>query len=107
MSLNHLELKEIRLRLGWSVAEMARRVGVDRQIVAEWESNLTIPDAEMINHYLAMLSHVEEFSERVRQMPLAESLLRDEHLDQVSESELLAWESGDIEFKPNSEPEIS
>jgi transcriptional regulator with XRE-family HTH domain len=105
MSLNHLELKEIRLRLGWSLAEMARRVGTERQMVQEWESNLSRPDPEMLRHYQAMQSHVNENSERVRQMPLAETALRDEHLQQISEDEVLRWEVEAREAKLQIESE--
>lgn len=37
------KIKELRLRLGWSQAEFARRLGCRQQTVSEWETNIYQP----------------------------------------------------------------
>lgn len=90
--MNHLELRELRLRLGWSLAEMSRRMGCHQSLVLKWESNHQNPDPEIIRQYLSLRSFVDEQAERTRQMPLAESLLKDEQLSQCSQEEVIEWE---------------
>ncbi len=72
---------------------MARRMGCDQSLVLKWESNYQEPDPGVIRQYISLRSFVEEHAERTRQMPLAESLLKDEQLSQCSQEEVIAWES--------------
>lgn len=95
--MNHLEFREVRLRLGWSLAEMARRMGCHQSLILKWESNHKTPDQETIRQYMSLRSHVDEQAERMRQMPLAESFLKGEHRSQCSQEELIEWERITIE----------
>ncbi|MCB0407963.1 MAG: helix-turn-helix transcriptional regulator [Bdellovibrionales bacterium] len=92
MNLTHRDFKKIRLRLGWTIAEMARRMGCHQELVIQWESNQQTPDVEMIQQYETIQFYLEEQSEFVRHQPVAESMLKGEHLQQVSLEDVLAWE---------------
>lgn len=103
--MNHHEFREIRLRLGWSLSEMARRMGCHQTLILKWESNHEIPDQEVVRQYMSLQSFVDEQAERTRQMPLAESLLKDEQLSQCSQEEVIAWELSADSDSEDSDPD--
>lgn len=87
------QFKQIRLRLGWSLSEMARRMGCKMKLVARWESLEELADPDVIRQYDSLLNLVDVQSEFVRQTPIAESYLKDGQLQQVSVEEVLEWET--------------
>ena len=105
--MNHLEFRQLRLRLGWSLAEMARRMGCHQSIILKWESNHLTPDPEVVRHYESLLALVDEQAERTRQMPIAESLLKDEHLSQCSEDDVVQWETLNLDEASSSNEDDS
>lgn len=78
------EIRELRLRLGWSAAEMARRLGCSVHLVLTWEAGQNRPDVEVHRQFAFLQSWVEENSARITQSPLAEVVLSREHLAQVT-----------------------
>jgi transcriptional regulator with XRE-family HTH domain len=83
-----LELKELRLKLGWSLSQMCRRLGIDKSLVAKYEAGKKKPDRETLIQYEALFSVLEEQSRKNQIRPLADSLLQAESLQQVSEDVL-------------------
>jgi DNA-binding transcriptional regulator YiaG len=83
------DFKNIRQRLGWSRAEMARRHGADLDVIDAWETGRVSPDSGALNQYRFLLSGVEEASDHVAQAPLAEAKIDAENLAQVTRREIL------------------
>lgn len=88
MSRSSTELKELRLRLGWSLSEMCRRLGCARDIVLAIEAGEKEPDREALIQYEALFSVLEEQSRKNQIRPLADSVLQAESLQQISEDSL-------------------
>ncbi|MBX7232506.1 MAG: helix-turn-helix domain-containing protein [Bdellovibrionales bacterium] len=84
------ELRRIRLRLGWSVAEMARRLDCPLDFVFKMESgedNIPQKYSDQLYHWS---NQIEEISSRVAQIPWAETNMNKKSLSQMSQDEL--WE---------------
>ena len=90
--LHQKNFKVIRQRLGWSLAEMARRMGCSTELVVKWESLKTRADSAVVRQYEALLNQIEIQCEFVRQSPLAETYLKDGQLQQASSEEVTEWE---------------
>lgn len=88
MEWNAQEIRGLRLRLGWSAAELGRRLGVSVVRVMEWEAATSLVDSESINHLCFLRAFVEQNSLRVQQMPLAEVVMNKEQLLQVTHHRL-------------------
>ncbi len=89
MDLNHREIRTLRQRLGWSLAEMARHMGCTTQMVQAWEDGTAQPDPEVMNqlHYLNF--HVDRKSHMVAQIPLAEKEMESRGVAQLTHRDLL------------------
>ena len=83
------ELRIIRQRLGWSTAEMARRLGEDSAHVAAIEAGERPPGPSVLNQYHFLLHGLDVDAESIRQTPHAERHLESEGLAQVTHRELL------------------
>ena len=89
MILNPEDIKQLRQRLGWSVAEMARRMGCSVEIVIAWEDGHQSPDGEIINQMEYLDSYCRSSSERTLQTPMAEKMMQDDRLSQLTHRDLL------------------
>lgn len=83
------EIRNLRQRLGWSQAELARRMGCNSQLVQSWESESATPDTEAMNQLCFLRNHVESSSDRVAQMPLAEKEMQSRGVGQLTGRDLL------------------
>lgn len=92
MSWSDKELRQLRLRLGWSLSEMARRLGCHQQQMIDMESGRVELDPEVINQCHYLNSFLEEQCQAVQKRPLAEILLKERRLEQISEALVLEWE---------------
>lgn len=84
------DIRRLRQRLGWSVVEMARRMSCKTEMVVSWEQGESAPDVESRNHLNHLWAFVEAHAERMAQGPVAERLMKDRKLDQVTRDEVLA-----------------
>jgi transcriptional regulator with XRE-family HTH domain len=82
------EIKNLRLRLGWSIAEFSRRMGVMPDMVEKWEvgSGQATPDDVLQLERLAF--HVEGYSEQTSRNAKCEVLMNSQSLEQVHESDV-------------------
>lgn len=87
--MNGQEIRKLRQRLGWSLAEMARQVGASVDIIANWELDAERPDPDTINHLRQLTFHVETYSEQILQLPIAEKEMEDRGMSQLTHRELL------------------
>ncbi len=78
------QIRSLRLRLGWSAAELGRRLGCSADLVMRWESAKARPDAEVFNQLSFLVAYVEQNALRLTQFPLAEAVMEREHLAQVT-----------------------
>lgn len=82
------KIRTLRLGLGWSQAEFARRLGCRQQTVSEWETNVYIPQ----NAYSQLLDRIYEEAMDLRghvaQVPQAETFMKNMKVSQISKAEI-------------------
>ncbi len=89
MKFNGREIRTLRQRLGWSMAEMARRMGCSGALIQEWESEARTPDHDAMNQLCYLQNHVDSASEAVAQMPVVEKELQSRGVAQLTHRDLL------------------
>jgi transcriptional regulator with XRE-family HTH domain len=83
------EIRQLRYRLGWSQAEMARCLKLELNTVSEWEAGMHLP---LEQHRIALLSimhQAESNVEKVQRRPIAEALMRDKGLSQIHDLDVI------------------
>ena len=83
------DIRSLRQRLGWSVAEMARRMGCNSTLIQKWETGTSVPDHDAVNQLCFLQNHVESASDHVAQWPLAEKELQSRGVAQLTHRDLL------------------
>lgn len=83
------ELRQLRYRLGWSRAELARSLGCEVAKVHEWEVSGIAPDSIHRNRLVLFLHQAEMTAENVQRRPVAEVLMNDRGLAQIHETEVI------------------
>lgn len=78
------QIRGLRLRLGWSAAELSRRLGCSVELVLCWEKSEGRPDAEVFNQLSFLVAYVEQNALLLTQIPLAEAVMEREHLAQIT-----------------------
>lgn len=77
------EIRILRLRLGWTQSDLARRLECEAKMVESLEAG-SIDVAVEIVHKLEMISHQADLcGEEVQSTPAAENFCDQEHLGQV------------------------
>lgn len=89
MSFSGPEIRTLRQRLGWSVAEMARQMGCTTELIAKWEGGALIPESDAQNHLQYLQNYVESNSDHIAQKPLVEIRIEDRRLSQCTHRDLL------------------
>ena len=84
MSFSAPDIRTLRQRLGWSMAEMARQMGCTTVLIQAWESGASIPDFEALNQLRYLRNQVEMTSEHIAQNPQVESELERRRVSQLS-----------------------
>jgi DNA-binding XRE family transcriptional regulator len=78
------EVRELRWKLGWSRADLSRRIGISAEIVAKWELHGALPSQELALELDRLLEGVEEEAFRISRRPLVEIFLKENHVTQAS-----------------------
>ncbi len=89
MSFNGSDIRNLRQRLGWSVAEMARQMGCSTNIIQIWENGVQQPDFEAINQLRYLRNQVETTSDHIAQKPVAENEMEKRRISQLTHRDLL------------------
>ncbi|MEQ1875669.1 MAG: helix-turn-helix domain-containing protein [Bdellovibrionia bacterium] len=82
------EIRQLRLRLGWSQAELARHLGCRQQTVSEWETDAYAPQ----NAYSKLLEQLKDqsqvHSDQIRRRPVAEAMMKQVGFSQITGDEV-------------------
>lgn len=89
MSITNTDIRTLRQRLGWSLAEMARQMGCTTALILAWEAGETVPDPEALNQLRYLRDHVENKSHLIQQVPLAEKEMETRGVAQLTHRDLL------------------
>ena len=83
------DIRILRQRLGWSVAELARRMECGVEVIQKWESNDSQPDPQALNQLNYLLNRVETYHEQIHQQPIAEKEMEERRMAQLTSRDLL------------------
>lgn len=89
MSFSGQKIKTIRQRLGWSVAEMARRMGCGTELIQKWETESQSPDPDALNQLRYLQNHLESYSDKIAQKPQVEKEMEERRMAQLTHRDLL------------------
>lgn len=89
-------LKEIRLRLGWSTAELARHLAlsVDKTLQLEQDTQKLTPKLKA--SYAELLRYADDYSNRIQQDPFAEKVMNLKKLSQITGTDLFHLKDKDF-----------
>jgi transcriptional regulator with XRE-family HTH domain len=77
------QIRLLRLRLGWTQADLARRLQCETQLIDSLEKGVESAAMEMV-HKLELIAHqAEKCGDEIQKLPAAECLCDQEHLGQV------------------------
>lgn len=78
------QIRLLRLRLGWTQSDLARRLECDAKVVESLELGIDNAAVELV-HKLEMIAHQADLcGDEIQCLPAAENLCDQEHLGQVS-----------------------
>ena len=78
------QIRLLRLRLGWTQSDLARRLECDAKVVESLELGLDNAAVEVV-HKLEMIAHQADLcGDEIQCLPAAENFCDQEHLGQVS-----------------------
>jgi DNA-binding transcriptional regulator YiaG len=89
MSFSGTDIRTLRQRLGWSVAEMARRMGCNTDLIHKWETQALTPDSDALNQLRYLKNHAESHSDLIAQKPLCEKEMEERRMAQLTHRDLL------------------
>jgi ribosome-binding protein aMBF1 (putative translation factor) len=82
------EIKELRQRCGWSVAEMARQLGCRAETVKDLEGGSQAPDSEICHVMEHIRNCAEANAETTRRQARADIRMQGAGLDQIHRDDL-------------------
>lgn len=89
MDLNFQQIRDLRLRLGWSQAEFARQIGTTLERIQQIESGSQLSELEL-SICIKWYSDVDPICESIRRVPMAEKTMKDQGLSQVDHASVQA-----------------
>lgn len=88
MKWNGEQVKQLRQRMGWCTANFARRLNCSQELVLKWESGEQQPESQYYPTLQLLHDSAETNAEQSRQRTLAERLLKEEGLDQITKKDI-------------------
>jgi len=82
------KIKAVRLRLGWSQADLARRLNCASTEIDGWECGAQVPSTYFLNELFIIAKYADACSHEVHCSPRAESLCEQNALGQIQFSEI-------------------
>jgi transcriptional regulator with XRE-family HTH domain len=93
-------IKDLRLRLGWSVAEFSRRLGCVADLVIAWEKGANNPSPDDLIQIEHLSFQITNYNMHIEKESKAEAFLNASAFEQVHRSQLNIYEM-------TSEPETT
>lgn len=81
-------VRQIRLRMGWSQSDLARRLQTQVQTISEIEDGSLILPEDLKSHFIFLMQQAEILSEEIQNLPVVEQLLDTEDIPQIFHGEL-------------------
>jgi DNA-binding transcriptional regulator YiaG len=81
-------IRSLRQRLGWSQAELSRRLQCDSADVDQWETGKSTPVAKFKNELQLLANQADACSKEVQSTPLVEKICDQKALGQIEFSEI-------------------
>lgn len=75
MSWNPEKIRELRLRLGWSPSDLARRLHCESASISSWESGKVLPNDGQLQLLELLDRQADAYADEVSQTALADSVL--------------------------------
>lgn len=82
------KIQQLRLELGWSQAELGRRLGVASNKVAAWEVGMNIPSSDVLHNMDRLAVNLREYNSRLKRSSMAEGFLKAKALNQIADFEM-------------------
>ena len=82
MTWNGESVKSLRLRMGWSQSDLARRLNCDSNIVVNWENGKEVPAGVLAEELDIFLKQADSSADEVSNYALAEFFLEESELQQ-------------------------
>lgn len=76
-------IRSLRLRLGWSVADFARRFGSLNDLVNRWEAGEAVPTGQDRLQLEKLEFHLESSCDHMSRQPAAEQMLKTAGVEQI------------------------
>jgi transcriptional regulator with XRE-family HTH domain len=89
MNFTAQEIKQLRSRLGWSQAELARQMKTELACISAWELGTTPLDEQYRNRFAQIFHQAELNADRIQRRPIAEIIMRDRGLSQIHDFDVL------------------
>lgn len=83
MKWNHLTIRYLRLRYGWTKSDLARYLHCELSWISAWEDGDQKPNNHFVSELDILEKHAEENSNDIHDIPLIEKQLECDCLDQV------------------------
>ena len=75
--------------MGWSQAEFARTMNLERSLITGWESGHFFPENEHKNSLVRIQQQVESNCEKILRRPMAEMIMKDRGLSQIHDFDVI------------------
>ena len=83
------EMKQLRYRLGYSQAEMARCLNLQLVHISGFESGSALVPEDLKNRLLMMFNQAEDSVARVQRRPLADVIMKERGLSQLPDFDIV------------------
>lgn len=83
MDWNCDSIRYLRLRLGWTKSDLARRLHCEVESIASWEDGTIKPNYHMTAELDLLEKHAEENSKEIQALPILEQRLEIECIEQI------------------------
>lgn len=81
-------ITDLRLKLGWSKAELGRRLGCKADRVSSWEEGLNEPSPEDIYHLDRLENQLKDYICNIQKLGYVDQVLKERSLSQIEDLEL-------------------
>jgi len=85
-----VEIKTLRLRLGWSAADFSRHFGCSSELIFDWEKGGQRPSSQDILQLNRLQFHLQSYSDQIQRDSFADRILQNQQLAQISRSDLMS-----------------